>query len=91
MSADAARPQVGRIYDYVLGGTYNHEVDRRAAQVMVREMPAYPRWARQNRAFLAEVGRAESLAARCGDAGAAVVAPDHPLHQTEVFGAFAER
>lgn len=57
MSIDTTRPQIGRIYDYVLGGTYNHEADRRAAEGMIRLMPAYPTWARQNRAFLADVGR----------------------------------
>lgn len=57
MTIDITRPQIGRIYDYVLGGTYNYEPDRRAAEGMVKLMPAYPTWARWNRAFLAEVGR----------------------------------
>ncbi|APR77055.1 Hypothetical protein A7982_02402 [Minicystis rosea] len=57
MTIDITRPQIGRIYDYVLGGTYNHEADRRAAESMLELMPAYPRWAYQNRAFLADVGR----------------------------------
>jgi SAM-dependent methyltransferase len=57
MTIDTTRPQIGRIYDYVLGGTYNHEADRRAAEGMIQLMPAYPRWAWQNRAFLTDVGR----------------------------------
>jgi SAM-dependent methyltransferase len=57
MSVDTTRPQIGRIYDYVLGGTHNYEADRRAAEGMIQLMPAYPRWAFQNRAFLADVGR----------------------------------
>ncbi|APR79096.1 Hypothetical protein A7982_04443 [Minicystis rosea] len=57
MKIDINRPQIGRIYDYVLGGTYNYEADRRAAQEMIEVMPAYPRLAWQNRAFLADVGR----------------------------------
>jgi O-methyltransferase involved in polyketide biosynthesis len=57
MSIDISRPQIGRIYDFVLGGTFNHEADRRAAAAMLEVMPAYPRWARQNRAFLSRVGR----------------------------------
>ncbi|MFT3776042.1 MAG: SAM-dependent methyltransferase [Minicystis sp.] len=57
MKIDITRPQIGRIYDYVLGGTYNYEADRRAAQQMIEVMPAYPRLAWQNRAFLADVGR----------------------------------
>jgi hypothetical protein len=57
MTIDITRPSIGRIYDYVLGGTYNHEADRRAAEKMLELMPAYPQWAWQNRAFLASVGK----------------------------------
>jgi hypothetical protein len=46
MAIDDPHPQIGRIYDYVLGGTYNGEADRRAAEAMIARMPAYPRWAR---------------------------------------------
>ncbi|MEZ4299709.1 MAG: SAM-dependent methyltransferase [Polyangiaceae bacterium] len=56
MSNDGRRPHISRIYDYVLGGTFNHEVDREAAEVMIERMPSYPRWARQNRSFLASAG-----------------------------------
>jgi hypothetical protein len=57
MTIDISRPHIGRIYDYVLGGTYNHEVDRKAAKAMMEIIPAYPQWARQNRAFLGHVGQ----------------------------------
>jgi hypothetical protein len=57
MTTDISHPHIGRIYDYVLGGTFNHEADRRAAQAMMEVFPAYPRWARQNRAFLGHVGK----------------------------------
>ena len=57
MSVDISRPHIGRIYDYVLGGTYNYEADRRAAEAMIELMPAYPRWARLNRSFLNHVGK----------------------------------
>ena len=57
MTIDISRPHIGRIYDYVLGGTQNYESDRRAADAMVELMPAYPRWARINRSFLSHVGR----------------------------------
>ena len=57
MAIDITKPHIGRIYDYVLGGTHNHEADRRAAEAMIKMMPAYPRWARDNRAFLTHVGR----------------------------------
>lgn len=56
MEPDVTQPHIGRIYDYLLGGTFNHEVDRRAAEVMVARMPAYPRWARHNRGFLGRAG-----------------------------------
>jgi O-methyltransferase involved in polyketide biosynthesis len=56
MDVDVTRPHIGRIYDYVLGGSYNYEPDRRAAATMIANMPAYPRWARANRAFLGRVG-----------------------------------
>jgi hypothetical protein len=64
MSIDINRPQIGRIYDYVLGGTFNYEADRKAAQGMIDLMPAYPYWARLNRDFLADVGRRWAAAAR---------------------------
>jgi hypothetical protein len=57
MDIDITKPHIGRIYDYVLGGTHNHEADRRAAEAMIQLMPLYPHWARQNRAFLSHVGR----------------------------------
>ncbi len=57
MTIDITRPHIGRIYDYVLGGTQNYESDRLAAEAMVKLMPSYPRWARINRSFLAHVGR----------------------------------
>jgi O-methyltransferase involved in polyketide biosynthesis len=56
MNGEVTHPHIGRIYDYLLGGTFNHEVDRRAAEAMVARMPAYPRWARANRGFLGRAG-----------------------------------
>lgn len=56
MDVDVTQPHIGRIYDYLLGGTFNYEVDRRAADAMVARMPAYPRWARINRGFLGSAG-----------------------------------
>ena len=57
MTIDITRAHIGRIYDYVLGGTQNYEADRLAAEAMVALMPSYPRWARLNRSFLSHVGR----------------------------------
>ena len=31
---DASRPNAGRIYDYILGGSHNFEVDRQAALLL---------------------------------------------------------
>lgn len=42
MKIDTTQPHVGRIYDYVLGGHHNHEVDRQATERMVRIVPSYP-------------------------------------------------
>lgn len=56
MNIDITRPHIGRIYDYVLGGSQNYEADRRAAEAILEIVPAYPRWARLNRSFLSHVG-----------------------------------
>jgi SAM-dependent methyltransferase len=52
MDIDTTKPNIGRIYDYVLGGHHNFEVDRIAAQNILKIFPSYPRWARLNRWFL---------------------------------------
>lgn len=57
MAVEITKPHISRIYDYVLGGSHNHEPDRRAAAELTQLMPMYPRWARDNRAFLGHVGR----------------------------------
>jgi O-methyltransferase involved in polyketide biosynthesis len=61
---DVTRPHVGRVYDYVLGGSYNYEVDRLAAREILARIPSYPRWARLNRSFLGHVGRRWALEGR---------------------------
>jgi S-adenosyl methyltransferase len=52
MKIDTTQPHVGRIYDYALGGHHNYEADRKAAEEMMRLMPAYGKWVRLNRWFL---------------------------------------
>jgi O-methyltransferase involved in polyketide biosynthesis len=52
MAVDITKPSVGRMYDYVLGGHHNFEVDRAAAQRIMQVAPSYPTWARLNRWFL---------------------------------------
>lgn len=52
MTIDTSKPSVSRIYDFVLGGEHNFEVDRIAAQQILKMMPSYTTWARLNRWFL---------------------------------------
>lgn len=52
MTIDTTKPCVGRIYDYVLGGHNNFEVDRQEAEKILKIIPTYPLWARLNRWFL---------------------------------------
>lgn len=79
MDAEVTHPHIGRIYDYLLGGTFNHEVDRRAAEAMVARMPAYPRWARSNRGFLGRAGArwAAEGRTRVLDLGSGLPTQDH--------------
>jgi hypothetical protein len=49
---DGSRPNISRIYDYVLGGHHNVEADRAAAEQIKQVFLSYPRWARMNRWFL---------------------------------------
>ena len=68
MKIDTTVQHIGRIYDYVLGGHHNYEADRKAADEMIKVIPAYPKWTRLNRWFLqfvankwAEEGRTRVL------------------------------
>ncbi len=54
---DLERPSAARIYDYLLGGFYNFDVDREAAQKITEVMPDMPLFMRANRAFLRRVIR----------------------------------
>lgn len=51
-SMDTTRPNISRVYDYMLGGHHNFEVDRATAQHILQIFPSYPVWARMNRWFL---------------------------------------
>jgi hypothetical protein len=55
--ADASKPNPGRIYDFVLWGEHNFEVDRLAAQQVLQLVPFFPRLARLFRWFLGEAVR----------------------------------
>lgn len=49
---DISVPSVSRIYDYYLGGSHNFEVDREAARQAMQFIPAIPKVAQANRAFM---------------------------------------
>ena len=51
---DASKPNAGRIYDFVLGGNHNFEVDREAALKLMEQSPLFPKVARLIRWFLGE-------------------------------------
>ncbi|MCX7039588.1 MAG: SAM-dependent methyltransferase [Spirochaetes bacterium] len=55
--ADSSKPNAGRIYDYLLGGNHNFEVDRMAAQKLLQLAPFTPQLFRTIRWFLGEAVR----------------------------------
>jgi hypothetical protein len=55
--ADAGKPNAGRIYDFLLGGNHNFEVDRQAAQQVLKVMPFMPKLFKLIRWFLGEAVR----------------------------------
>lgn len=55
--ADSSAPNPGRIYDYLLGGNHNFEVDRRAADELVKLVPLTPKVFKLIRWFLGEAAR----------------------------------
>ncbi|AUX43574.1 uncharacterized protein SOCE26_050240 [Sorangium cellulosum] len=57
MEIDTSKPHVGRVYDYVLGGHHNYEVDRQAATAILKILPSYPKWAKLNRWFIQLIGQ----------------------------------
>ena len=55
--ADSSRPNAGRIYDFLLGGSHNFEVDRGAAQEILKLLPFFSQFAHIIRWFLGEAVR----------------------------------
>jgi hypothetical protein len=55
--ADASKPNAGRIYDFIIGGHHNFEVDRQAAQQIIKVAPFLPKLLRLIRWFLGEAVR----------------------------------
>ncbi|MFE0047723.1 SAM-dependent methyltransferase [Streptomyces albireticuli] len=54
---DTSRPHPARMYDYYLGGWDNYEVDRQAAEHVIRVHPQVRLSARANRAFMTRAVR----------------------------------
>jgi hypothetical protein len=52
---DASRPNAGRIYDYILGGNHNFEVDRQAADHLLKLIPFAAKFARLQRWALQDI------------------------------------
>jgi hypothetical protein len=76
---DTTRPNIARVYDYLLGGKDNFAVDRELAGQLLSVNPGMEQWARSNRAFVvAAAARAarEGGVAQFLDLGAGL--PTHP-------------
>ncbi|WP_435970185.1 SAM-dependent methyltransferase [Streptomyces sp. Qhu_M48] len=54
---DFSKPSVARMYDHLLGGTDNYQVDRDACKELLRLAPSTQELARVNRAFLVRAVR----------------------------------
>jgi hypothetical protein len=54
---DASKPNVARVYDYLLGGKDNFAADRQAAQRLIQALPNAATVAKANRTFLAAAVR----------------------------------
>ena len=54
---DATTPSAGRIYDYILGGHHNFEVDRQAAQFILQNLPFVTKMMRLQRWCLQDIAR----------------------------------
>ncbi|MET8866429.1 SAM-dependent methyltransferase [Nonomuraea sp. NPDC004580] len=61
---DTSKPSVARVYDYMLGGKDNYEIDRQVAAAALRVAPDAPQAAMANREFLRRTVR--YLAAEAG-------------------------
>jgi S-adenosyl methyltransferase len=61
---DTTKPSVARVYDFMLGGKDNYEIDRHVAQAALAIAPDAPEAAQSNRAFLRRTVR--HLAAEAG-------------------------
>jgi SAM-dependent methyltransferase len=53
--ADPSKPSPGRVYDYLLGGNHNFEVDRQSAEQVLKIMPFAGKFARLQRWALQDI------------------------------------
>jgi len=58
---DASVPNAGRIYDYILGGHHNFEIDRQVGDQIKAMVPFLPTWVRLGRWCLQDVARTLSV------------------------------
>lgn len=61
---DSSKPSAGRMYDYYLGGNHNFEVDRQAADQVLKILPFVPKASRLQRWALQDI--AEELSEKRG-------------------------
>jgi hypothetical protein len=54
---DTSKPNAGRIYDYLLGGSHNFEVDRQAAGQILNLLPFLPKGMRLQRWCLSDLAK----------------------------------
>ena len=52
---DASKPSAGRIYDYLLGGNHNFEVDRQAGDQVLKLLPFSSKYVRLQRWALQDI------------------------------------
>ena len=78
-----AIPNAARIYDYILGGRFNYEADRQAAEFMLGLVPSTRKWLRYLRLFLHNTVKrlGEEGFERFLDLGSGLPTEDH-IHST---------
>ncbi|MFZ1397022.1 MAG: SAM-dependent methyltransferase [Candidatus Promineifilaceae bacterium] len=54
---DTSVPNLARIFDYMVGGTTHFEIDRLAAEEMLKIIPSLRKWVRLRRAFIQEAAQ----------------------------------
>lgn len=74
-----SKPNIGRIYDYMLGGTQNFESDRLVAERLLEVFPHIRIWANLNRRFLQAIASqwAEQRLLQVLDLGSALPTQGH--------------